>query len=152
MEFTKKESYTKQTILYLNNKNYAAAMGLAKKFTEKFPDEMIAHFLLAKSAFWSRDYELSLRESLIAFNKSEGDDKVPCALLAGCSYYQLERYKDGYKFITTAKLPAGDEVEQMRLIFSLFLENPENIEKHAEKMFALNEGSAKRLLTRFITS
>jgi hypothetical protein len=152
MEFTKKESYIKQTILYLNNKNYTAALGLAKKFTEKFPDEMVAHFLLAKSAFWSRDYELSLRESLVAFNKSEGNDRVPCALLAGCSYYQLGRYRDGYKFITAAKLPANEEVEQMRLIFSIFLENSENIEKHAEKLLALNEESAKRLLARFIIS
>ncbi|MEM4359099.1 MAG: hypothetical protein QXT45_01050 [Candidatus Bilamarchaeaceae archaeon] len=150
MEFTKKESFVKQIILYLNNKNYTAALELSENFVKRFPNEMVAHFLLAKSAFWDQKYDVALREGRAAFNMSRGEDITPCALLLACVYYRLKRYAEGYEFLNSAELPDTEEVLQMKLFFSMALENLKDVEKHAEVLLRMHETATKKLLARFI--
>jgi len=152
MEFTKRESFIKQIVLYLNSENYASALELSHKFVDRFPDEMVSHFLLAKSAFWKEDYASALQEARTAFNKSRGEDALPCAVLVACAYYKLKKYHEGRDFLQRAKLPETEEVEQLRLIFSMLLENLPDVEKHAEKLLAMNTMSTKKFLAKIILS
>lgn len=152
MEFTKKESFAKQIVLYLNNEDYASALGLSRKFVDKFPGDMTSHFLFAKSAFWKGDYQTALREARTAFNKSKGDDSVTCAVLIACSYYRLKKYQEGQDFLKRANLPETEEVEQLRLIFSMLLKDLPGVEKHAEKLLVMNTESSKKFLAKIILS
>ena len=152
MEFTKKASFTKQIALYLKNGNYDAALPLAKQFLEKFPEEMVAHFLLAKAAFWKKEYELSLKESLQALRMCGVEDSSPAAVLAASSHYMLGRYAEGHKFLSQMTEPKTEELERMKIIFAAVVGDEAGAERHAEELFKINKKAAEELLIKLLST
>ncbi len=83
--------------IYLRDDDYAKTYELAKAFVKKFPEEMVAHFLLARAAFGVLKYEEAKPEARKAFNMSKKyDDMLAMELLASTAHLELKEYTAGY--------------------------------------------------------
>ena len=67
----KQAAYQRQLILYLQNQSNSQAYDFAKQYVAEFPDDMIAHFLLAKAALASGNFEEATHAARKAFNLSK---------------------------------------------------------------------------------
>ena len=147
-----KRAYIKQISLYLENKDYEKAYPLALEFYEEFPDEIMCHYLLAASAFWTGHYEQAIMHGRRSFNlvKSK-DDMIASALITSSAYYELERYEEGFRMLKAVEaLKYSREVEKMMFIFSLAMKDKKEAMKHAKNLYVLNEKAAKALLKKFL--
>jgi tetratricopeptide (TPR) repeat protein len=152
MEFTHSKAFVKQITLYLKNENNQKAHTLAKEFVEKFPDDMISHFLLARACFNLGKYEATRLEGTKAFNMSHVyDDMLACALLTSTAYLETKEYAKGFKLLKEMEKEGNSEELQLALLaFSLALKNEKEALVHVEKLYKLNEKLATDLAERMI--
>lgn len=147
VEFTKVGSFTKQIALFLKHNSYEKAYALAKQMMEKFPDKMITHFLLAKSAFWLGKYKEAVVEGQNAFNKcKKRKDMIACALLLGSAYFMTEEYAKGYKLLRIFKDDNDEGLKKMLLIFSIIVGKEEVAAEHAQELLEINSNAAEELM------
>jgi len=147
-----KNGYAAQIAAYLKNEAYAKAYELATEFVQKFPDDMIAHFLLAEAAFWSGKYDEAALEGSKAFNKcSTDDDLLTCSIITGSSYFELKKYEEGYHLLRLmAKRKTNEELEKLLFVFSLELNNPQEAIKHVDELFKINKKAAEDLIVKYL--
>lgn len=148
-----KPGYIKQSVAYFNNHDYASAYALGREFAAKFPDEMIAHFLLAKAAFWTGNYQESALAARKAFNmaKTPGD-MLPCAILASTAYHEMGEYAKGYEILKAMeRVQSSEELEQMLFIFSLAVKDEKEAMKHMDELRRLNKKAADDFMERVIS-
>ncbi len=147
-----KNAYTKQMALYIKNRDYQRAIDFGKEFTREFPDEMIAHFLLAKAAFSLGNYEESKTEGRKAFNLAKSnDDMVTCAVLTSAAYFELHEYSKGLEFLRKMEdIKKTEDLETLLFVFSLALRDEKEALKHIEHLYELNEETAEDLITRYL--
>jgi tetratricopeptide (TPR) repeat protein len=141
-----------QIDLYLKNKEYLKAYELAKDFTARFPDEMVSHFLLARSAFELGRYDEAVAEGSRAFNKAGSDnDMLSCAILTGSAYYMCGRFEEGIRllrFMEKKKTNAG--LESLLVILSLAARNGKEAADHLNDLYRINKGAADALVVRYL--
>ena len=152
MEFTKKESFMKQIAVYINKSEFEKAYELSKTFLEKFPDEMMAHFFLAKSAFWLKKYNESVKEARKALNMSDNKSAMVLAgVLAASAHYQLGEYKKGYQTLKALSETAdSDSIQEGLFIFSIAMNDKKKATWHLDRIFAMNKKMAQQLLLRYL--
>ncbi|MFH2105856.1 MAG: hypothetical protein ABII22_01230 [Candidatus Micrarchaeota archaeon] len=155
MVFTKHDSFVKQIIIYLARKEYDLAFSLSKEFVIAFPDDLLSHFLFAKSAFWVHNYAVAIEHGRIAFNMSSGQDLLTTGLLLSSSYYLSNEFAKGYKVLQCIEsgLPASGlsvEFEQLMTIYLLAFNNPEGAAQHIKKLYDLNSKYAEDFIVRFL--
>lgn len=146
-------SYIKQIAIYLQQEEYAKAKAHAKKFTEKYPESMPAHFLLAKSSFWLNDFKTAREEAQKAFNLSKGQDELAITgILLACSYYQLKEYEKGLGLLALlkTKLSAQENVMKLRFVFALALHDEPAAMRHLEELHSMNRREATALISKFL--
>ena len=152
MEFTKKASFIKQINIFIKNKDDNKAYDLARNFVEKFPDDMVSHFLLAKAAFNVKKFEEAKKEGVIAFNKAHVyDDMLAAALLTSTAYLEIKEYRKGFHMLKEMeKKGTSEELQLALLTFSLALNNENEAYDHIVKLYKLNEKKANELIERMI--
>ncbi|MDD5172194.1 MAG: hypothetical protein PHF60_04125 [Candidatus ainarchaeum sp.] len=144
----KPEAYQKQLILYLNNKCHGQAYDLAKQYINEHPDDMVAHFLLGKSALWVEKYEEAAMEARKAFNLARNEaDMVMCAIHACIAYYRLQEYVKGFELLKTLeRIRTCEETEQLAFLFSLAIGNDEEARRHFDSMMNIDSDAAMGFL------
>ena len=148
--FESKGSFIKQISIYLRNEDYAKAYELSKEFSVKHPNEMIASYLVAKSAFWLEKYDEAAREGCRAFDKAKPADMGPCAAIAASAYYQLGKYKKGHELLEQVRNRGSMEIEKLRLSFALAMENDKEAADIIDELLRINRKEAMKLLGRML--
>ncbi len=154
MEFTSKTGFSKQIIIFIQNSKFNDAFTLAQQFVQRFPDEMMSHFLLAKSAFWINEFDITKSEARKAFNLAKlPDDMLPCAILAATAYHQLKEYEKGFDLLKQMEaIKTDEELEKLLFLFSLALKDQTEAMKHIDLLFKINSKAAEDLIVRYLES
>ncbi|MBD3398104.1 hypothetical protein GF412_02810 [Candidatus Micrarchaeota archaeon] len=153
-EFSTKPPYIKQISIYFRDKDYKKAFSLSKDFTEAFPDEMVSHFLLAKSAFWLNDFTTAEEESRKAFNLAKDKDGLAVTgILRACSCYRLRKFRKGMELLNLlkTKLPQREEIAKLKFIFALALHDEQAALHHLEMLYEINERAASELTVKLLS-
>lgn len=150
MEFTKKESFTKQIALYLNNKDYENAYAISKEFASKFSNELTAHFLLAKSAFWAKRFDEAVVAGRNAFNLASGQtDMITCAVLLSTAYYMLGDYGHCYELLNELDATNNADVEKLMFLLALAANNEKEAAKRVANLYSINRRVAEDFVMKF---
>ena len=114
-----KNAYVKQLLIFLSNQDYQSSLGFGKEFVEKFPAEMISHYLLAKVLYFNKDFAGSAMEGRKSFNlASDPDDILACAITTSTAYYELKEYAKGYELLNSVQKStegSGDAPVRVRI-------------------------------------
>ena len=150
MELTKKEAFIKQLVIYLRDDEYTKAYELAQDFVKRFPDDMICHFLLARTAFGVLKYEETKTEARKAFNMSKSyEDMLATALLASTAHLELREYTQGYGLLREMERQGDSaELETAMVVFSLAQRDSKELVSHLDRLYRLNERLALDLAMR----
>jgi len=149
--FTKVDSFTKQIALFIKNGDYGSAYNLAKEMVQAFPQEMISHFLLAKSAFWMEKYPEAIEEGSRAMNiASQRQDMITCAVLVSNARFMLHEYEKGLTLLELFENDKDEDIERMLVIFSSAMDRQEYVDKYIRELMKINSKSAKELIERFL--
>ena len=148
--FTKHEAYEKQIAIYLGNREYQKSYDLSKEFVERFKDEMIAHFLLMKSAFWLKRFDEAITEGRIAFNLATGEDMLTCAIILSSAYYLKGDSENCYKLLDRIKADGNPDVEKLMFIYSLAVKDEKKAMEHINKLYAINRRLAEDFILKFL--
>ena len=145
--------YLKQAVIYLSNQDYASAYSLCREFAGKFPDDMMAHFLFSKAAFWAADYRESASAARKAFNLAKTpEDMLPCAVLASTAYHELGEYLKGYEILKAMeRIKSSEEVEKLLFIFSVDLREGREALSHMDELRRLNRKAAEEFMMKVIS-
>ena len=152
-EFTSITPYVKQISFYFQQENYEAACKLAHECAAKFPNNMVSHYLLAKSCFWRSDFQGSEKAALKAFNLSLGEDEMAVTgVLLACSYYHMREYEKGMHLLNLlkTKLHANDNIAKLKFVFALARHDEAAAVKHLDELYAMNKKEASRLMFKFL--
>lgn len=152
MEFSKPSAFTKQIAIYISNGDKDGAVNTAKDFILKFPDEIMAHMLLAMASLMAGNYEIAKNEGRKAFNMtSNPDDMLSCAIIAAMAHFQLKEYEKGYEILSVIEPQKSTaQLEEMLVIFSILIDNPDMATKHYSLLFKMNSKLAEELFMRII--
>jgi len=152
MELTKKDAFIRQLAIYLRDDDYAKTYELAKAFVKKFPEEMVAHFLLARAAFGVLKYVEAKTEARKAFNMSDRyDDMLATALLASTAHLELKEYTAGYGLLVVMeKLGDSAELQTAMVVFSLAQRNTRDLISHLDRLYKLNKKLGLELAMRIV--
>lgn len=151
--FNSQSPYIKQISIYFNNSDYKSAFSLSQEFASLFPDEMISHFLYAKSAFWLDSLETAKEEALKAFNLCKGEDDLAVAgILLSCIYYGQREYEKGILLLNLlrTKLPQREEIQKLKFVFALALHDESAAMRHLETLYEINKKAASDFIVKFI--
>jgi hypothetical protein len=151
--FSSQPPYIKQISIYFNNSDYKSAFSLSQEFASAFPDEMLPHFLYAKSAYWEDSLEIAREEGLTAFNLCKGQDDLAVAgILLACIFYGQRDYQHGMDLLNLlrTKLPQNEEIQKLKFIFALALHDENSAMRHLEDLYAINKKSASDFIVKFI--
>ncbi len=148
--FTKRESYEKQIAIYLGNRDYQKAYDLSREFVERFSAEMLAHFLLMKSAFWIKKFDEAIKEGRAAFNLSQGEDMLTCAVILSSSYYLNGNQEECYKLLSKMKADGNPDVEKLMFIYALAVKNEQEAMQHIDKLYKINRRLAEEFIMKFL--
>jgi tetratricopeptide (TPR) repeat protein len=144
VEFSKPESYLKQISVYLKEQMNEQAYNLCQDFVKRFPRELLAHVLLAETAFRVGRYQESKVEAhkALKFAQSESDIRF-CALVFSTACFQLKDYIEGYETLKQAmKGKFLPEVEESLLILSLAMADEQKALHHMKNLMVLNRQRA----------
>src|SRR5271157_1366042 len=124
MAWMKEGAFQKQIVLYLNNRCYRQAYDFSMEYLDAYPEDMTAHFLSAKAAFWVGKYDVAAIEARKAYNLAKNEsDMLMCAIHACVAYYKLGEYQKGYDLVkATEKFPPCEEMEQVSFLFCLAMD------------------------------
>ncbi len=147
-----KNAYIKQMIIYFGNQDYQVAYTFGKEFAQKFPDEMVAHFFLAKAAYWTGNHQEAASEGRKAFNLSTvPEDMLATAIIAGTAYYELREYSKGLEMLNgISKNKTSEELETLLFLFNLAIKDEKAALVHVEKLYKMNKKTAEDLMLKVI--
>ncbi len=151
MEFSRR-GYTKQIMLYLQNKEYAKAYKLSSSFRKEFPDEMISNYLYSNSSFWTKRYDDAIVYGKIAFNKCKSkDEMIASAVVVASAYFNQEEYKKAMKILNPVeKLKCSEVVEKLMLAISIAMKDKKEALRHAKNLHVLNKEVAEEVLNKYL--
>ncbi|MFH1393510.1 MAG: hypothetical protein ABII71_02180 [Candidatus Micrarchaeota archaeon] len=151
MIFERENSFVKQIILYLQNRNNEMAVQLSEEFVEGFPGSLMAHYLFAKSCYRVKNFNAALREGHKAFNLAESqEDMVAIGVFLACAYYELKRYAKGYEVLKALQMLEDARVEKALFILSLCKNDPETALLHVDALFEINKQVADEFVDKFL--
>lgn len=141
-------AYQKQIVLYINNKSCSQAYEMSMEYLKEYPDDMVAHFLCAKSALLiSKDAEAAL-EARKAFNLAKNEaDMLMCVIHACVAYFKLGEYAKGFELLkATESIRTCEESEQLFFLFSLATNNDAEAGRHFNAMISIDSDAAHGFL------
>ncbi len=148
--FTKPEAYQKQIIIYINEKDYQKAYELSKEFAERFKADLIPHFLLAKSAFWMKNYGEATIAARKAFNMAHNkDDIIMCAIILSTAYYLNGDNKNCREVLQAIKEDHNVDVQKLMLTYALVANDPNAAAKHIDRLYKINRRLAEDFMMKF---
>jgi len=152
VEFTKKEAFARQLAIFIRNEDRQRAYELSKEFANKFPGEMLAHFLLALAAYRIDKFDEAKSEGRKAFNlASSAEDMLVTALLASSAHYNLGEYTQGYDLLKAIeKRKSTDELQKRMFIFAMALNKSDEALYHMDQLFKLNETMAADMVLKML--
>jgi len=154
-EFSDKPPYIKQIALYFQQGDYQKAYSLSEGFVQKYPEDMLSHFLLAKAAFWINDFETAKKEGLLAFNLAEGHDELAVTgILLSCTYYRLKDYQKGMDLLRVlkSKLQTRENIMKLKFIFALALQDEPAAMRHLDVLYEINKNEASSLMLKLASN
>ncbi len=151
MEFSK-SGYISQLVTYFKNKDYESAFSFSKDFREHYPDEIIAYFFVAASAYWSKRYEIAAVEGRRAFNKaSDIDDMLKCAVITASAYYELGRFDDAFKLLhEIEKSKTNENVEKLLFVLSMKKNDGSEAAEHLSELYRMNHEAAVEIAKKYL--
>ncbi len=147
-----KNAYIKQSILFLQNNDFEDSYRVGKEFLGKFPDEMFAHFVVAKSAYWLGKFDESALEARKAFNLSAtGEDMARCTILAASAYYELGEIGKGLEMLNAAaKAGPREDLETLLVIFCLAGKDEKGAFAHLQALYSMNKEAAAEVAIKLL--
>ncbi len=141
-----------QIDFYLKNKEYDKAHGLAGEFVSRFPDEMVSHFLLSRSAFELGLYAEAVNEGSRALNKAVSDkDMLACAVLTGSAYYMSGRYQEGIKLMHfMEQKKTSEDLERLFILLALAIKDGKEAAEHLNDLYQINKVAADEIIRRYL--
>jgi hypothetical protein len=152
MEFTRPEAYARQIALYLRERLDQNAYELSKDFVRAFPGELLAHVLLAESAFRLGRYPEAKVEArkAMAFASTE-TDLVFCATVFSSACFHLKDYIEGYNTLKEAS--AGRfilHIEEALFVLSLAMHDEDKAIRHMRNLTVLNRSRAADMMKTYL--
>ncbi len=148
-QFTSPSPYMRQISIYLKQEKYPEAHSLSEKFVNSFPDNMMAHLLLAKSSFWINDFQNARDEAKKAYGIAEGTAEVIMAgILLACSHYRLKEYEKGLKLVRALfeQAPNMEELVSLKFAFAMALSDESEAARSIEILYSIDKKAGRRLL------
>ena len=148
-QFTSPSPYIRQISIYLKQEKYLEARELSENFADSFPDNMTAHLLFAKSAFWTGDFAIARDEAKKAYGTAEGTAEVIMAgILLACSYYRLGEYEKGLKLVRTLseQAPHMEELPTLKFAFAMATGDESMAARSIELLYEVDRKAGRRLL------
>ncbi|MGV8085172.1 MAG: hypothetical protein ACP5N9_02870 [Candidatus Bilamarchaeum sp.] len=154
VELKKPGPLVNQISVFLNDQKYTEAHELALDFVKKFPDNMVAHFLLAKTAYCIEDFELSKSEGRKAFNMSKAPgDMTSCAIITASAHYRLNELERAMEMLRSVeRTQISQEIEEMMATIAFAMENEEEAFIHIDKLMKINKQVAQQLIEKFLSA
>ncbi len=150
--FERENSFVKQIIIYLQNKDYEMARDLAQEFMERFPKSLMSHYLLAKASYRLGEFTAALHEGHKAFNLAESkEDLVAVGVFLACAYYELRQYGKGYEVLNALRQLEDASVEKALFILSLCKNDPETALLHVDALYTINKEIANSFVDNFLS-
>lgn len=148
MAWLKEGAYQKQIIIYLNNLAFGQAFDFAAEYANAYPNDMVAHFLLAKTAIKVGKFQDAAIEAHKAFNLAQEEaDMMMCAIHACVAYYRLGEFDKGLELVKATELiEPCQEMEEVAFLLCLARDKDIDATKHFKRMFALDEDKASRFV------
>jgi hypothetical protein len=150
--FEKKDSFVKQIAIYLRQGEHRKAYDLSKALASAFPSQMIGHYLLSKSAFWSEKYDEAYAEAGKALRLAGKTDRPPCAILAASALFRLGRYREGRDLLAGIDDKGNGELEKLRFAFAVAMGNEKEAVRFLEELYKINRKAAEKILTEALGS
>ena len=151
MEFTK-QGYIAQISVFLKQEDSEKAYKLSKEFVNKFPNDVITHFLLCQSAYVVRKFDEAALQGRMAFNKSSSyDDMLACTILTASAYYENGKIVEGWemlKFMERRK--TNENLEKLLFIYSLAVKNKNEAVNHLNELHRINDKAADELVIKYL--
>ncbi len=152
MEFTKKESYAKMIAIYMKERMDKQAYDLSKEFISKFPGELIAHLLMAETAYRLERYSEAKVEGRKALRYATSEtDMIFCTMVFASACFHLKDYIEAYtllKEISSKKTIL--EVEEALFVFSLAMRNESQAIDHMRNLLEINRDHALELMRVYL--
>ncbi len=147
-----KAGFAKQIALYIKNDDGKKAYELGSDFVKKYPQELIAQYLLATAANMTKRYEEGKLHGRKAFNLAKHEeDMLACAIQASISYLELQEYQKGFELLKEMeKKKSTAQLEEALFVFSIALKNKDEAMQHIDKLYKLNKRLAIRFAQKFI--
>ncbi len=146
--FEKKDSFVKQIALYLRQGEYRKAYDLSRALASTFPAQMIGHYLLAKSAFWSGNFEEAASEGEKAFRMAGKGDIASCGILAASALFRLGRYREGHDLLAGIDEKGNAELEKLRFAFAMAMGDELEAVRFLDELYRINRVAAEKLITQ----
>lgn len=148
--FTKRETYEKQIAIYFHDGSYEKAYVLSREFAERFKEEVTAHFLLMKSAFWMNKFEEAIASGIVAFNLSHGNDMLTCGVLLSSAYYLKGDIEQCQTLLGKLKAEGNTDVQRLMIITALALQDEKEAEKQINQLYHINRRVAEEFVQKFL--
>lgn len=153
MIFNKENSFVKQIIIYLNNRDFEKACELSREFSQAFPASLMSHYLLAKSCYWRHDFINALMEGHKSLNMSESrEDMVASAVFLSCVYFELKRFTRGYEVLMMVRHLEDERIERALAVLAMCRNEPETALMHIDELYRINKAVAERFTQRMLDS
>lgn len=150
MDFTRKEPYLKQIMLYVQNQEFERAYALAQDFIGKFQKEVTAYFLLSKVAFRLKKFPEATQAARTAFNlATTKQDMISCAVVLSAGYYMQGNNDDAYKVLHQVGGDGNSDVERLMFLFALSVQNEAEAVQHLDRLYQINRRMAEDFIQRF---
>lgn len=152
MAIERKEAFIHQMALFLGSQQYERAYEFGHEFADKFPSDMVSHYLLAKAAFWTGRYVEAAAEGRKAFNLASGPDINACAAITASAYYSLGRYPEGYELLSKIKTGGDEDLDKLKFIFAMVMGREKEAIEYIDDLFRINRRAAEKFLERVMES
>ncbi|MEW6721675.1 MAG: hypothetical protein AB1324_00270 [Candidatus Micrarchaeota archaeon] len=154
MEFTKPVSFAKQIAIYLRSRMDEKAYQASKDFVKQFPGELMAHVLLAESAFRLGRFSEAKVEGRKALRYATSEnDMVFCAMVFSSACFHLKDYIEGYRLLKEISSKKSIvEVEEALFVFSLAMKDEEKAIGHMKNLLQMNHARALELMRVYLHS
>lgn len=146
MAIEKKEAFIRQMAIFLGSRQYDSAYDFGREFADKFPSDMVSHYLLAKAAFWTGRYAEAAAEGRKAFNLARGTDINACAAITASAYYSLGRYPEGYELLSKIRTSGDEDLDKLKFIFAMVMGREKEAIECIDDLFRINRRAAEKLL------
>lgn len=147
-----RSGYIAQISAYIKTGQPRKAHSLSKEMEEKFPDDALAMYLAAESAYWCGDMHEAALGARKAYNRSsEHKDMIACAVLGASAYYEMRDFARALELLKAAEALGKDaQIERLMFMSAMAIGDVKEAALHLDELHRLDPIAAMELVDRTI--